>query len=116
MAWTENSAGGGAGGNGGGTGGGTGAGREARIAGLLRAGLQPERLEIRDESEKHRGHGGWREGGETHFDILVVATAFAGRSRVDRHRLVNALLVPEFASGLHALALTTLTPEEAARR
>ncbi|MGV6874514.1 BolA family protein [Pseudochelatococcus sp. B33] len=90
--------------------------RETRIARILEAALLPEVLEIRDESHRHVGHGGWREGGETHYAIRVVASAFAGRSRVDRHRQVNALLAQEFAAGLHALAVTALTPEEAARK
>lgn len=90
--------------------------REARIARILAAAFLPKVLKVRDESDKHIGHGGWREGGETHYDILIVASAFAGRSRVDRHRQVNALLAQEFADGLHALALTALTPEEAASR
>ena len=90
--------------------------REARIARVLQAALAPETLEIRDESHKHAGHGGWREAGETHYEVVVVASAFAGRSRVERHRQVNALLAQEFSDGLHALALTALTPEEAEAR
>ena len=74
--------------------------------------LQPETLEVVDESEQHRGHGGWREGGETHFRLHVVAQAFAGKSRVERHRLVNGLLAEELQGRVHALALSTRAPGE----
>lgn len=79
-------------------------------------GLRPERLEIIDESHLHAGHAGARPGGDSHFKVLIVAGDFAGKSRVERQRLVNGLLAEEFAAGLHALSLTTLTPEEAAQR
>ena len=78
--------------------------------------LSPVSLEIVDESHLHAGHAGARPGGDSHFKVLIVADAFAGKSRVDRQRLINGLLADEFAAGLHALSLTTLTPEEAARR
>jgi len=78
--------------------------------------LSPDSLEIVDESHLHAGHAGARPGGDSHFKVLIVADAFAGKSRVDRQRLINGLLADEFAAGLHALSLTTLTPEEAARR
>lgn len=76
--------------------------------------LSPERLEVRDDSEKHRGHGGWREGGETHFDVVAVATAFDGMSRVARQRLVYDALREEMTERIHALSLTCITPSEAA--
>ena len=85
------------------------------IDGKLRAAFQPTRLEIADESSRHQGHAGWREGGETHFRVEIVSAAFEGKTRVARQRLVYAALKDEFAAGLHALALTTLTPDEAAR-
>ncbi len=78
--------------------------------------LSPKALEIIDESHLHAGHAGARAGGDSHFKVLIVAEVFDGRSRVDRQRLVNGLLADEFAAGLHALSLTTLTQEEAARR
>lgn len=78
----------------------------------LRSEFAPVRLAIADESERHRGHGGWREGGETHFRIEIVSAAFEGHNRVARQRLVYAALKDEFDAGLHALALTTLTPVE----
>lgn len=76
--------------------------------------LAPVRLEIEDESARHKGHAGWRPGGETHFRVTIVSTAFEGRSRVDRQRLVYAALSEELAGRVHALALDTKTPAEAA--
>jgi BolA family transcriptional regulator, general stress-responsive regulator len=64
----------------------------------------------------HAGHAGWREGGETHFRVTIVASGFQGRTRVERHRLVHEVLDAELKGRVHALALTLLTPEEAARR
>ncbi len=82
----------------------------------LRMAFAPARLAIEDESSRHHGHAGWREGGETHFRVEIVSQAFAGHSRVARQRLVYAALSEELDAGLHALALVTLTPEEDARR
>lgn len=67
--------------------------------------LEPAELTITDESEKHRGHGGWREGGETHYHIRIRARSLDGLSRVECHRRINALLADEFRGGLHALAI-----------
>jgi stress-induced morphogen len=78
----------------------------------LRARFTPARLSIEDESSQHRGHAGYREGGETHFRVEIVSAVFEGESRVSRQRLVYETLTDEFAAGLHALALTTLTPAE----
>lgn len=83
-----------------------------RIRDKLTAGLRPVRLEIRDESHRHAGHAGARPEGESHFHVEVVASAFAGESRVARQRRVYALLAEELAGPVHALGLTTLTPEE----
>jgi BolA protein len=83
-----------------------------RIETKLRAALAPVALEVRDDSQQHRGHGGWREGGETHFYVTLVAEAFEGLSRVQRHRLVNELLAEELAGRVHALSLRLLTPKE----
>jgi BolA protein len=82
-----------------------------RISAHLAA-LAPAELEVIDESEQHRGHGGWREGGETHFRVKIRAAAFDGLGRVERHRRVNALLAPEFARGLHALAIVARGTQE----
>lgn len=72
----------------------------------------PAELDVVDESERHRGHAGHREGGESHFRVQIVSAAFAGKSRIERHRMVNAALAQEIADGLHALAIRALTPEE----
>ena len=65
----------------------------------------PESVLVIDESEQHRGHGGWREGGETHFKVVMRAGAFNGLRRVDRSRRVHAVLRDELATSVHALAL-----------
>ncbi len=83
-----------------------------RINKKLNEALTPVVLEVVDESAKHKGHGGWREGGETHFHVTVVSAAFEGKSRVDRQRMIYALLAEEMAERVHALALTTKTPGE----
>ena len=67
-------------------------------------GLAPSELEIIDESESHRGHGGWREGGETHFRIRMTSPRFDGLNRVARHRLVHQTL-GDIVPRIHALAL-----------
>jgi len=77
--------------------------------------LAPQRLKIVDDSEKHKGHAGYREGGQTHFRVEVVSAAFAGESRVARQRRVYQILSDELAAGVHALQLKTLTPEEDAK-
>jgi BolA protein len=68
--------------------------------------LAPTHLQVEDESHQHIGHAGWRAGGETHFRLDIVSAAFEGKSRVERHRLVNNALADAFAAGLHALAIT----------
>lgn len=82
------------------------------IEAKLRASLSPVHLEVTDDSERHHGHSGWREGGETHFTVEVVAQAFAGKGRVERHRMVNALLADELAGRVHALAIRAKAPGE----
>ena len=71
----------------------------------LTTSFAPTRLEIIDDSESHRGHGGWREGGETHFNVLIRAPDFATMSRIDRHRTIHRALGPDLVSRIHALAL-----------
>ena len=83
------------------------------ITGALTEALAPTSLEVVDESHLHAGHSGWREAGETHFRLDVVSAAFEGKSRVERHRLVNGLLEPAFQRGLHALAVKARTPADA---
>lgn len=83
-----------------------------RIRTKLEAGLAPRRLAIFDDSHRHAGHAGAREGGETHFRVEVVADGFAGKSRIERQRVVYALLSDEMKERIHALQLTTLAPDE----
>jgi BolA family transcriptional regulator, general stress-responsive regulator len=88
----------------------------ASIESTLRENLAPERLEVINESHQHAGHQPDMTGeGETHMRIRIVSAAFAGMSRVDRHRTVNALVKPEFDAGLHALAVEAAAPGEPTR-
>jgi len=82
--------------------------RRARIHDALIDALEPAALEIVDESDRHRG----RAGTESHFKIVVVSEAFAGRPLVARHRAVNQVVHGEFAEGLHALSIFAYTPAE----
>jgi BolA family transcriptional regulator, general stress-responsive regulator len=87
-----------------------------RIEATLRDNLTPERLEVIDESHHHAGHQPNITGeGETHMRVRIVAATFAGMSRIDRHRTVNALLKPELDAGLHALAVEAAAPGETTR-
>lgn len=85
---------------------------ETRMREALAAALAPIRLDIVNESELHAGHRSSPGTGESHFRILVVSAAFAGKSRIARHRIVNELLGPELKRGVHALALATYAPGE----
>ncbi|MBL8382577.1 MAG: BolA family transcriptional regulator [Burkholderiales bacterium] len=85
---------------------------DERIRARLAA-LAPLEIDVRDDSAAHAGHAGAAEGG--HYTVTVVAERFAGCARVARHRLVYDALGPLMGGGIHALALTTLTPAEAAR-
>ncbi|MEM9048967.1 MAG: BolA family protein [Pseudomonadota bacterium] len=80
-------------------------GMAAQIRAKLEAAFDPTALEVIDESEQHRGHGGWREGGETHFRVVLRTAAFDGQSRVARHRAVHGVLSAELAGPVHALSL-----------
>ncbi|RTL53733.1 MAG: BolA family transcriptional regulator [Bradyrhizobiaceae bacterium] len=82
----------------------------------LNAAFHPESLDVLDESHLHEGHAGHKPGDETHFRVYIVSKAFEGKSRIDRHRMVNALLAPELAGGVHALAIHAHAPDENARR
>ena len=75
----------------------------------------PESLEVVDESHRHEGHAGHRPGGETHFRVYIVADAFKGKTRVDRHRMINAALAGELSGGVHALAIHATAPGESAQ-
>ena len=78
----------------------------------LTARFHPTRLVIDDESHRHIGHEGAKPGGETHFAVTIVSAAFAGLGRVARQREVYQALAGELATQVHALSLTTLTPDE----
>ena len=90
--------------------------RAERIAAALHAGFAPAEVTVVDDSAQHAGHAGARPGGETHYSVTVVSPVFAGMGRVARSRAVHEALAAEFGCGLHALALTLRTPDEAARR
>lgn len=85
----------------------------AEIEKRLRAALDPARLAVIDDSARHRGHAGHDERGESHFTVEIVAAIFAGKTRVARHRLVNAALAPLLETRLHALAIVARAPGEA---
>ena len=72
----------------------------------------PERLAVIDESHRHEGHAGHRPGGQTHFRVQIVSAAFCGKSRLERHRMVNAALSAELDGGVHALAIHAYAPGE----
>jgi BolA protein len=85
--------------------------RDAILEKLTRA-FAPSRLEVVDESDHHAGHAGHREGGESHFRVYIVSDAFRGKSRIERHRMVNESLAAELKGGVHALAIHAWAPGE----
>jgi stress-induced morphogen len=88
---------------------------EKRIRDKLTAAFAPARLVIENDSHKHAHHvamKGMANTGETHFTVTIISEAFAGRSRIDRHRLVNEALAEELAGPVHALAVKAATPSE----
>jgi BolA protein len=78
----------------------------------LREAFAPDRLDVTDESHLHAGHAGHRPEGETHFRLYIVSPAFEGKSRIERHRMINAALTAELAGPVHALAIKAQTPAE----
>jgi BolA family transcriptional regulator, general stress-responsive regulator len=78
----------------------------------LQEAFAPESLDVVDESHLHAGHAGHRPGGETHFRVYIVSRAFEGKSRLDRHRMINGTLTAELAGGVHALAIHATAPGE----
>ena len=72
----------------------------------------PSRLDLTDDSARHAGHAGARPGGETHFNLVIVARDFAGLGRIARQRLVYACLAEELAGPVHALSIAALAPGE----
>ena len=74
--------------------------------------FSPQSLKVLDESHQHEGHAGHRPGGQTHFRIYIVSDAFKGKTRLERHRLINGILSGELADSVHALALHAAAPGE----
>ena len=87
--------------------------RQNRMIEKLNRAFAPTHLDVADESRLHAGHAGHRAGGETHYRVHIVSAAFKGKSRIERHRLVNGALADEFAGGIHALAIDARAPGEA---
>lgn len=79
--------------------------RTDAIRAALQGAFAPTRLEVVDESERHRGHAGYQEGGESHFRVVIRAPSFAGQSRLARHRAVHEALGPDLVTAIHALSL-----------
>ena len=80
----------------------------------LTGAFAPTSLRVEDESQQHEGHAGHRPGGQTHFRVYIVSDTFRGKSRIERHRMVNAVLASELADRVHALELHPAAPGEAA--
>jgi BolA family transcriptional regulator, general stress-responsive regulator len=78
----------------------------------LNEAFTPESLNVVDESHQHAGHAGAQPGGETHFRVYIVSQAFKGKTRIDRHRMINAILSDDLAAGVHALAIHAQAPGE----
>ena len=79
---------------------------------VLRHAFSPQHLEVIDESHRHAGHAGAHPEGESHFRVIIVSDAFAGKPLVQRHRMVNETLADLLRKRVHALAITARTPEE----
>ena len=88
----------------------------ASLRAALERALHPIELVIEDESARHHGHAGWRDGGETHFRVEIVAACFAGRSRIERQRLVHAAAADLLRERIHALSIAARAPGEAGAR
>jgi len=76
------------------------------------AALEPQALDLTDESEMHRGHAGYREGGGTHWRLAIVSARFSGQSTLERHRMIYRALGALMQHPIHALAITARSPEE----
>ena len=89
---------------------------KARIEASLTDALQPERLDVIDEGHQHAGHQPHFNGeGGTHMRVRIVSKAFEGKSRVERHRIINDILKPELQAGVHALSVEASAPGEPTR-
>ena len=82
------------------------------ITNKLREAFSPESLQVVDESHLHEGHAGHRPSGETHYRVYIVSPAFKGKSRVERHRMINSALAAELSGSVHALAIHAQAPGE----
>jgi len=82
------------------------------ITNKLTEAFAPQSLKVEDESHQHAGHAGHREGGQTHFRIYIVSQAFKGKTRLERHRMINGILSDELAGDVHALAIHAAAPGE----
>jgi len=87
---------------------------EDAIKEKLAQAFAPEALDVVNESHRHAGHAGSPGTGTSHFAVRLVSSAFTGKSRLERHRMVNAVLADELEGKIHALAVTALSPEDAA--
>ena len=85
--------------------------RTENITALLQS-LSPSTLEIADDSFQHAGHNHASKRGGTHMRVKIISDVFADKSRIERHRIVQALLKPEFETGLHSLQIEAKTPAE----
>jgi BolA protein len=74
----------------------------------------PQSLKVVDESHQHEGHAGHRPGGQTHYRVYIVSDAFKGKTRIERHRMINQSLAAELSGGVHALAIHASAPDEPA--
>jgi BolA protein len=86
---------------------------KSTIAEKLTAAFAPQSLDVIDESHRHEGHAGHRPGGQTHFRVHIVSEVFRGKTRLERHRMINRTLAEELAAGVHALAIHASAPGEA---
>lgn len=86
---------------------------ETRMREKLMVALRPSRLDLVNESHLHAGHQSSPGTGESHFRVLIVSDAFAGKSRLERHRVINEILSDELTDGVHALAIKACAPGEA---
>ena len=78
----------------------------------LTAAFTPQSLKVVDESHQHEGHAGHRPGGQTHYRVYIVSDSFRGKTRIERHRMINQSLAAELVGGVHALAIHASAPGE----
>tara|TARA_X000000950_G_scaffold280272_1_gene374574 strand:- start:902 stop:1198 length:297 start_codon:yes stop_codon:yes gene_type:complete len=86
--------------------------RKNNIENLILKDYEPEFCSVIDVSDQHRGHQNFKEGVESHFEIIVVSEKFKNLNKIERHRMINKSLKPEFLSGLHSIIIKTFTIEE----